>query len=93
VFVVEIKGNEEIDDPAADNIKKHEYATDHFIRLNKWLDKGNIKVRYQFNMLSPKSYSGFFQKLRDGGLIGFRSDLDVAMMKAANDLPLSFSSR
>jgi adenine specific DNA methylase Mod len=38
---------------------------------------------YQFNMVSPKSYNVFFQKLRDGGVVGFRSDLDVAMTKAA----------
>ena len=38
---------------------------------------------YQFNMISPKSYNVFFQKLRDGGIVGFRSDLDVAMTRAA----------
>jgi type III restriction enzyme len=83
VFVVEVKGNEEIEDPSADNIKKHEYATDHFKRLNEWLEKAKIPSRYQFNMISPKSYNVFFQKLRDGGLVDFRSDLDVAMKKAA----------
>lgn len=83
IFVVEVKGNEEIADPSADNIKKHEFATDHFKRLNRWLEKAKIPTRYQFNMISPKSYNVFFQKLRDGGVIGFRSDLDVAMTKAA----------
>lgn len=83
IFVVEIKGDEEIADPSADNIKKHEYATDHFKRLNQWLEKAKIPTRYQFNMISPKSYNVFFQKLRDGGVVGFRSDLDVAMTKAA----------
>lgn len=83
IFVVEVKGDEEIADPSADNIKKHEYATDHFKRLNQWLEKAKISTRYQFNMISPKSYNVFFQKLRDGGVIGFRSDLDVAMTKAA----------
>lgn len=83
IFVVEVKGDEEIADPSADNIKKHEYATDHFKRLNQWLGKAKIPTRYQFNMISPKSYSVFFQKLKDGGVVGFRSDLDVAMTKAA----------
>lgn len=83
VFVVEVKGDEEISDPAADNIKKHEYATEHFKRLNDWLEKENIASRYQFNMISPKSYNVFFQKLRDGGLVVFRSELDVAMSRAA----------
>ena len=83
IFVVEAKGDEEIADPSADNIKKHEYATDHFKRLNQWLEKAKIPTRYQFNMISPKSYNLFFQKLRDGDAIGFRSDLDVVMTKAA----------
>ena len=83
IFVVEVKGDEEIADPSADNIKKHEYATDHFKRLNQWIEKEKISTRYQFNIISPKSYNVFFQKLRNGGIIGFRSDLDVAMTKAA----------
>ena len=83
IFVVEVKGDEEIADPSADNIKKHEYATEHFKRLNQWLEKAKMPMRYQFNMISPKSYNVFFQKLRGGGLVGFRSDLDVAMTKAA----------
>ena len=82
VFVVEVKGDEEISDPAADNVKKHEYATEHFKRLNEWLAKEKVKSRYQFNMNSPKSYNVFFQKLRDGGLADFRSELDVAVTKA-----------
>ncbi|MBI3540866.1 MAG: DEAD/DEAH box helicase family protein, partial [Deltaproteobacteria bacterium] len=83
IFVVEVKGDEELTDPSADNIKKHEYATDHFKQLNQWLEKEKFSTRYQFNMISPKSYNVFFQQLRDGGLTGFRSELDVAMTKAA----------
>ena len=83
IYVVEIKGDEEIADPSPDNVKKHEYATDHFERVNKWLQKERIGARYQFNMISPKSYNVFFQKLKDGGLTDFRSELDVAMSKAA----------
>jgi type III restriction enzyme len=77
------KGDEEIDDPSADNVKKHEYATEHFGRLDKWLEKAKIPARYQFNMISPKNFNVFFQKLRAGDAVGFRSDLDVAMTKAA----------
>lgn len=84
VFVVEVKGDEEINDPAADNVKKHEYTTEHFKRLNHWLEREKIATRYQFNMISPKSYNVFFQKLRDGGLAGFRSELDVAVARAGN---------
>ena|SRR5215213_141460 len=82
VFVIEVKGDEEIVDPSGDNIKKHEYSMDHFKRLNNWLEKAKIPTRYQFNMISPKSYNAFFQKLRDGEVVGFRSELDVAMRKA-----------
>jgi hypothetical protein len=35
-------------------------------------------------MISPKSYNIFFQKLRDGGLAGFRSELDVAVARAGD---------
>jgi type III restriction enzyme len=83
IFAVEVKGDEEIADPSADNVKKHEYAIAHFDRLNEWLKKANISTRYQFNMISPKNFNAFFQKLRDGDALGFRSDLDVAMTKAA----------
>ena len=82
IFVVEVKGDEETTDPAAENLKKNEYATEHFNRLNDWLEKEKIPTRYQFNMISPKSYNVFFQKLREGGLVGFRSDLDVAVAAA-----------
>jgi type III restriction enzyme len=83
IFVVEIKGDEEIADPSPDNVKKHEYATAHFDRLNDWLGTAKIQTRYQFNMISPKNFNAFFQKLRAGDAVGFRSDLDVAMTKAA----------
>jgi type III restriction enzyme len=79
VFVVETKGDEEIHDPGADNVKKNEYATEHFRQLNEWLAREKIATRYQFNMISPKSYNVFFQKLRDGEVVGFRSQLDVAL--------------
>lgn len=83
IFVVEVKGDEELSEPSADNVKKHEYASNHFRLLNKWLAKASVAEQYQFNMISPKSFNVFFQKLRDGGLVNFRSDLDVAMAKAA----------
>jgi len=82
VFVIEIKGDEEISDPAPENVKKHEFATAHFQRLNEWLHKEGSGTRYQFNMLTPRDYGKFFTKLREGELAGFRSELDVAMAKA-----------
>lgn len=85
VFVIEIKGDEEISEPAADNIKKHEYATQHFKVLNEWLEQAQIPTRYQFNMISPKAFNVFFQKLREGELVGFRSGLDVAVANIGNN--------
>ncbi|MGB4067802.1 MAG: DEAD/DEAH box helicase family protein [Nitrospira sp.] len=83
IFVIEVKGDEEIADPSADNAKKHEYATDHFSRLNQWLEMAKIQTQYQFNMISPRNFDVFFQKLRSGDAWGFRSALDVAMTNAA----------
>lgn len=82
VFVAEIKDDGEIADPSPDNVKKHEYASAHFARLNAWLEKGGLAVRYQFNMLAPRDFNAFFQKLREGTLVAFRSELDVAMINA-----------
>jgi type III restriction enzyme len=56
VFVVEIKGDEELKDPAPENEKKHEYASDHFDRLNKWLEKKGTQTRYQFQYVEPKGF-------------------------------------
>lgn len=81
IFVVEIKGDDEINEPAPDNVKKHEYATEHFSRLNQRLQSEGQATSYQFNMLSPKSFDVFFQKLRDGELRDFRSLLDVEIAK------------
>lgn len=80
IFVAEIKDEGEINDPSSENIKKHEYACAHFDRLNDWLDQSDESVRYQFNMLSPSDYNAFFQKLREGSLAGYRSELDVTMI-------------
>ncbi|OQB90197.1 MAG: Type III restriction enzyme, res subunit [Verrucomicrobia bacterium ADurb.Bin118] len=81
VFVVEIKDDSEIKEPSMENIKKHEYARAHFDRLNHWLEKAKLAARYQFNMLSPQDYGKFFTKLRQRDLVGFRSELDVAITR------------
>lgn len=82
IFVTEIKDDGEISDPSPENVKKHEYARAHFERLNDWLEKDALLVRYQFNMVSPRDFSSFFQKLREMDLVGFRSELDVTMINA-----------
>lgn len=84
VFVVEIKDDGEIGDPSSENMKKHEFASAHFPRLNTWLEENeNLPVRYQFNMLTPRDFGAFFQKLREGTLSGFRSELDAVMIVSA----------
>jgi type III restriction enzyme len=85
IFVTEVKGDEEIADPAPENVKKHEYATGHFDRLNDWLEKEKVPTRFQFNMLTPKDYNKFFGELRQGNLAGFRSAIDVVMRNAASE--------
>jgi type III restriction enzyme len=84
IFVPEIKGDEEIGDPSPENVKKHKYAVEHFGRLNKWLERTNIPVRYQFNMVTPKDFGKYFTKLRNGELEGFRSELDVKLSELEN---------
>lgn len=79
IHVVEIKGDEELSDPPVETVKKCEYATAHFARLNKWLEKEGSPIRYQFNFLTAKDFNQFFQKLREDDLDGFRSNLDVAL--------------
>jgi type III restriction enzyme len=85
ILVVEIKGDEEISDPSVENQKKYEYAVSHFERLNTWLAREGLPTHYQFNFLSPRSYNGFFQLMRGGGLVGFRSELDVALRRALGE--------
>jgi type III restriction enzyme len=82
IFVTEIKGDEEISDPAPENVKKHEYAMEHFKRLNEWLERAKIPIRYQFNMVTPKDFGKYFTKLRNKELEGFRSELDVKVAQS-----------
>jgi type III restriction enzyme len=82
IFVVEIKGDEEISDPSPENIKKNEYTIAHFKRLNEWLEKEKNPIRYQFNFLTPKDYNRFFQQMRNNELLGFRSEIDVVLINS-----------
>lgn len=86
IFVTEIKDDGEITDPSPENVKKHEYASAHFARLNDWLEKEGLAVRYQFNMVAPRDFNVFFQKLREGTLVGYRSELDATMINMATKI-------
>ncbi|MDD4051594.1 MAG: DEAD/DEAH box helicase family protein [candidate division Zixibacteria bacterium] len=81
IYVIEVKEDAEISDPSPENQKKFEYARDHFIRLNGWLQNEGIPITYQFNFLTPKDFNKFFIKLRQGDVIGFRSELDIVLGK------------
>jgi len=81
--VVEVKGDEELQEPSEENRKKNEYAVAHFRRINEYLVQEGSLVRYKFTFLTPASFNKFFQSLRDGAMIGFRSELDVKLAEEA----------
>ena len=84
IFVVEIKDDSEISDPSPENIKKHEYATEHFKLVNKWLNDSGKEMYYQFNMLTPRDYSIFFEILGRRKLVNYRSHLDANIFSIVN---------
>ncbi|MFH1803078.1 MAG: S24 family peptidase [archaeon] len=86
ILVVEIKDDEEINDPAIENKKKNEYAIAHFDRLNRYLKKQNKNIRYKFNFLTPTDFNGYFQNIRNGKVANFRSSLDVELAPKKSDL-------
>ena len=79
ILVVEIKGDEETGDPSEENKKKNKYALDHFERVNEYMRKNKIPLSYKFNFLTPSDYGRYFQSVRDGSIINFRSTLDVEL--------------
>lgn len=79
MYIVEIKDDGEISDPSPENIKKHQYASQHVERLNSWLEREGTKTRYQFNMLTPKNFVGYMQLLRERELDGYTSEIDAAL--------------
>ncbi len=79
VWVIEIKGEEELKEPSEENRKKNEYALLHFDRVNAYLKKAGSPVRYKFNFLTERNFSTFFQSLRESRIATFRSDLDVRL--------------
>lgn len=85
IFVIETKGDEEIVQPADENVSKRKYAVEHFNLLNSRLKDAGSKSVYHFNMLTPKNFKTFFQMLRDGSAGSFRSELDVALQKASEE--------
>lgn len=79
ISVVEIKDDEEINDPSPENKKKSEFALAHFERVNGYLKKNGKDIQYKFNFLTPTDFAGYFQRLREGKIVNFRSALDVKL--------------
>lgn len=81
MLVIEVKEDEEINEPSQENKKKYEFGLAHFKRVNDHLKKKRSGVRYKFNFLTPSDFNGYFQSLRDGTVEAFRSALDVELAK------------
>jgi type III restriction enzyme len=81
VLVAEIKGDEELSDPSVENRKKNEYALAHFERVNEHLHEEGSSLRYKLNFLTPRSFNGYFQYLREGKIMAYRSELDVKLQE------------
>jgi type III restriction enzyme len=75
ILVIEIKGDEEIDEPSDENKGKYRYARQHFETLNQQ----QSECRYFFHFLTPRDYDAFFQFLREGNYESFVSALDAAL--------------
>lgn len=84
-IVVEIKSDDEIADPSAENVKKYQFARAHFETLNGRLEAEGHVRRYHFTMLTPRGYNTFFQTLREEFVPGFLSELDVALRARIQD--------
>ena len=80
IIVVEVKGDEELNEPSEENRKKNEYALAHFDRVNQNLEEQGSNIQYKFTFLTPRSFNTFFQYLRDGQIMNFRSELDIALI-------------
>lgn len=79
ILVLEIKGNEELREPAEENRKKNEYAVAHFERVNDHLKQAGSPIRYTFTFLTPNNFGAYFQYLRGGRIADYRSELDVKL--------------
>jgi type III restriction enzyme len=79
ILVVEIKHDDELREPSEENRKKNEYAIAHCDRVNKHLEDAGSLIRYKFNFLTPKDIDTYFQLLREGRIVAFRSELDVKL--------------
>jgi len=76
IVVVEIKGDEEVSEPSAENKGKRRAAIKHFDLLNEQ----QTEARYHFCFLTPSDYDFFFAAIHDGTYMAYQSSLDVALL-------------
>lgn len=80
IFIVEIKGGEEIKEPSDENKAKYKAAKKHF----KILNEQQSELNYFFNFLTPEDYDYYFDHLRKKNL-KFISKLDAELEKNGNE--------
>ena len=83
IIVVEIKNDEQINNPDLENIGKYKAAIEHFKFVNKKMNsiKKNNK-KYKFTMLTPKSFEIFFKAVSSENINNidrFISELDATI--------------
>lgn len=74
IFVVEIKGDEELQEPSDENKAKNKAALRHFETLNNQ----QTECVYHFHFLTPADYDAFFQFLREDNY-NYVSTLDALL--------------
>lgn len=80
-IVVETKDDAQITQLEPENIGKNKAALNHFNQLNNYFKEINSEERIKFTFLTPKNYGSFFETLKNGDILTFRSELDVALEK------------
>jgi len=84
ILVVEVKDDNQINNPDPENIGKHKAALNHFKTINNYIKKNELsEPKYKFTMLTPSDFEVFFNKIELGDidqLDNFKSSLDVTLM-------------
>lgn len=80
ILVIEIKGDEEVNEPSRENKGKYKYARQHFELLNQQQDE----THYRFHFLAPQDFDTFFSFLRKGNYDSFVSHLDAHLEENGN---------
>lgn len=83
IVVVEIKDDNQINDPDIENIGKHKAAVMHFDIINEHIKENNLNQNtYKFTMLTPKDFETFFNKINSNNIPEiekFNSELDITL--------------